>query len=961
MRQHLIRLLALLLVVVPLLGAWANETSAASTRVAVIKELKGTAKVKKAGGSKEFTAFAKMSLNEGDVLSVGSGGSAVLQFANGTSEDDKMTVGDNTKLTFSKLSNKKGTTTKVSMWSGSAWVDVKSIASKDDQFMLETPTAVMGVRGTHFMTVVDPLTGSTRLSVAGGIVSMTPPVPGGAVPPTPQLIYPSQSILTLTGGTGLPNNNLAAPVDPADLVNRAGSALIEAMLRASSEIQQENDRLMSQYVQDLAVQQSDLERMQNNIDNLVSVIVNQAIAAQLIQQAAIDRIQEELLRSLGKKIDLSIKELQLTVEERRKQEIQREVQRQAKEAAEKKLQEEAEARNKELMEKIKQKQEEQKKAAEEAIKKKQEQAYSKYESQLDEAGKKRLQENKQNLSQGQTPAPSEVNTGGGGGGSPSGSPSSEPYTNPLQSLRVTYKIYPESEGYSSLPPTNVDFDVPLGSVGSSYEYELPSSINYVELSLEKAAAFADYDVKISVNGKPYSYDEYYTEYDLTRARNEIAIEVKPHGQIATSANTKRFTLYVIKPSLPEGYNFTTTTDGGSLTWEPLGNGHFRAKATAAAVSEIAFNPTYNGSAVEGAMLHYYSENNEEIEIAGLTARNLVEGEVYSFVLSMGNTSLYFDLLNHVAEPDWEQFFYDNFEFREDHSEGPYVRFGNQNGEQYTEVSFSTKRLDMDFNGETEEGYFPLGGIWDEREWTYVPGDWSSVCGESDECDRLQQGDNRFILYVGYGGDINEHRYVLNIHRNDPLKLFDYALGMDSGLQDWYVGDRTWVIHALAHEPEIEFVTFGELAISGSSADGQIQLIDTEDVSVVMATYMDAPGEYLLNVNVTSIEEPDHTYSPYKFIIYNGFNIDFDEFKVDGLTYEGDLYVITDEDVTINSASVGMDKEIVGVFDRFGNAVPPISDGSYFLDESLYGQYYVVVRDTITNYKVTTVIDQQYYR
>ena len=71
-------MLALLIVIVPLLGVWANESSAASSRVAVIKELKGTVKVKKAGGSKEFTAFAKMSLNEGDVLSVGGGGSAVL-------------------------------------------------------------------------------------------------------------------------------------------------------------------------------------------------------------------------------------------------------------------------------------------------------------------------------------------------------------------------------------------------------------------------------------------------------------------------------------------------------------------------------------------------------------------------------------------------------------------------------------------------------------------------------------------------------------------------------------------------------------------------------------------------------------------------------------------------------------------------------------------------------------------
>ncbi len=957
MRQSLIRLMVLLLVVVPFLGVWANESSAASTRVAVIKELKGTVKVKKAGGSKEFTAFAKMSLNEGDVLSVGSSGSAVLQFANGTSEDDKMTVGDNTKLSFSKLSNKKGTTTKVSMWSGSAWVDVKSIANKDDQFTLETPTAVMGVRGTHFMTTVNPVTGSTKLSVGAGIVSMTPPVPSGTKPPLPQLIYPSySSILTLPVGTGLPKIDIA-PFDPSTLVNQAGAALIEAMLKASIEIQQENARLMSQYTKDLGILQPDLDRIQNNINHLVSVIVNQALTENIIQQAAIDKIQEELLKNVGQKIDLSIKELQLTNEEKRKQEIQREAEKKAKEEAEKKKQEEAQARNKELVEKIKKQQEEQKKAAEEAIKKKQEAAFIKYESQLDEAGKKRLQEDKRNLQQAQSPSPSVIIPGGNGGG---GGPTPPAYINPLQSLRVTYKVYTETEGYSTIPPTYIDHDVPLENAGSSYEYDIPSGINVIDLTLEKAAAFADYDLKITINGIPYSYEEESdNEYDLTLARNEITIEVKPHGQYATSANTKKFTLYVIKPSLPEGYNFTTTTDGESLTWEALGDGHFRAKATAVAVSELTFNPTYNGSAVESTLYCISYWNCDEVEINGTTIRSLVEGEEYSFGLTMGDTHLDFELINHVAEPDWEQFFYNNIEFHEDSINGPYVNFDSQDGVQYAEVSFLAERPFMRDYGETEEGYFSLlGGLWNERDWSYV----SNSCYESDDCDELEQGDNRFVLYVEFEYGIYDHQYVLNIHQNEPFQLFDYAISENNGgLQGWYAGDRTWAVYAPTLENEIGLVTFDGLRLSGASGDGQIQLEAVEsEVSVVKATYMDSPGEYLLNVNVTNIEEPDSTYSPYKLIIYNGVSINLNDFMLTDLTYDGDLYVHTLDDVTINSASVGPDKEIVGVFDRLGRSVPLSTDGSYFLDSSLYGYYHVVVKDTITNYRVTTVIDQQYY-
>jgi len=963
MRNSLIRLMVLLLVVVPFLGVWANESSAASTRVAVIKELKGTVKVKKAGGSKEFTAFAKMSLNEGDVLSVGSDGSAVLQFANGTSEDDKMTVGDNTKLSFSKLSNKKGTTTKVSMWSGSAWVDVKSIASKDDQFTLETPTAVMGVRGTHFMTTVNPVTGSTQLSVAGGIVSMTPPVPKGTAVPPPQLIYPSQSILTLPGGTGGPKID-PAPVDPSTLVDQAGPALIEAMLKASIEIQQENARLMSQYTKELGILQSDLDRVQNNINNLVSVLVNEALQSKIIQQSVIDKIQEELLKTAGEKIDLSMKELLLTIEERRKQEAQREAERIAKEAAERLKQEEEKKQEKELLEKLKKKQQEQKKAIEEEIKKKQDKAFSDYESKLSDADKKRLQDDKKNLSEAQSPSPSVIISNGGGGGSSSGSPdsspsssaSSDPYTNPLQSLRVGYKIYSDPI---------VDHDVPLGSVESSYEYEVPSAVNYIMLTLVKAAAFEDYDVKISVNGKPYSYiDEDNNQYDLTLADNEIAIELKPHGQYATSANTKKFTLYVIKPSLPDGVDITTTNDGESLTWDALGNGHFRAQATAAAVSEITFNPTYNGEAVAATLNCYSYGNCEELQVDGLSVRNLVEGEVYYFSLSIDNEYLNFEFINYFEEPDWQPFFFDNVEFQEDSYAGPYVHFAELNGELYAEVSFFAKQLNMSYYGETEEGdFFPLVGLWDERNWTYVDSDSQEGCSESDDCDNLQQGDNRFTLYVEYRDGIYEHQYSLNVHQNEPFQLFQSAIGEHSGgLQDWYVGDRTWAVYAPAHETELVFSTFDELKINGSSGDGQIQLgeVVESEISVVKATYMDLPGEYVLNVNVTNMEEPDTIYAPYKLIIYNGLPIDFNDYLLTDITYDGDLYVHTLEDVTINSDSVGTGKEIVGVFDRLGNPVPQITEGAYFLDASLYGYYYVVVRDTITNYKVTTVIDLQYY-
>src|SRR5690606_15330587 len=91
MRKGMITFIALIMSLFSVLGAYTYNADAATSRVAVIKELTGTVQVKKAGGSKQFKAFAKMSLNEGDVITSSANSTAVLQFSNGSSEDDKLT------------------------------------------------------------------------------------------------------------------------------------------------------------------------------------------------------------------------------------------------------------------------------------------------------------------------------------------------------------------------------------------------------------------------------------------------------------------------------------------------------------------------------------------------------------------------------------------------------------------------------------------------------------------------------------------------------------------------------------------------------------------------------------------------------------------------------------------------------------------------------------------------------
>ncbi len=425
MRKGLIYWLAILLAVLPLLVSFSKEAAAASTRVAVIKELKGTVKVKKAGGSKEFTAFAKMSLNEGDVLAAGSGGSAVLQFANGTSEDDKMTVASNTKLTFSKLSNKKGTTTKVSMWSGSAWVDVKSITNKEDQFTLETPTAVMGVRGTHLLVTVNPDTGATNLMVAAGVVQTTPTAGGGQS----QNVYPTQNALITKDGTDGSDVTIA-PADLETLMQQGDAEIVKAIIQGAKDITAENEQYVQRYEsgevpKEIGGTNADLERFKNNTQNLLGALVTQAVQLGLITQERMNQLIEEAGNQTGFKVDVTKSSLQLTEAEKAKQEVQRKKEEAlAKREAERKAKEEAE--RKKLEDTIRKLEEERKakeKAAQEAMEAKKKQAQEKYEGQLSPEEKKNFNKRQEETKAAQnsaspspSPSPSSGSSSGPGPG-----------------------------------------------------------------------------------------------------------------------------------------------------------------------------------------------------------------------------------------------------------------------------------------------------------------------------------------------------------------------------------------------------------------------------------------------------------------------------------------------------------------------------------------------------------------
>ncbi|MFC3800717.1 cadherin-like beta sandwich domain-containing protein [Cohnella sp. GCM10012308] len=326
--------LVFLLIGVPVLTSFGGSANAAaSSRIAVIRSLSGDVQVQKAGGAKTFKAFAKLSLNQGDKLMTGSDGAAELQFANGTTEDDLLSVGEHTTLTFSKLSDKKGTVTKVSMLKGTAWVDVKSIKSKEDDFRLETPTAVMGVRGTAFYAAVNPASGSTTTAVLSGVVQFAKTGKASAGQKALSL-YPTQEITARPdGGPVVPDQ--VTLMNIGELVKGMPQAVVGSLLRSKQKIDDENREMAVRFAQDklptsLGTTAEDLARFRQNTLDLSGIFAKQAIEQKKLDLAQLRQIEREERTTFNlDKTDLQLTEADIQKQEAAKQQEVEAVKKQA--------------------------------------------------------------------------------------------------------------------------------------------------------------------------------------------------------------------------------------------------------------------------------------------------------------------------------------------------------------------------------------------------------------------------------------------------------------------------------------------------------------------------------------------------------------------------------------------------------------------------------------------------------
>jgi co-chaperonin GroES (HSP10) len=176
-------------------------TVSAATSAKVVS-ITGDVQVMRGGGDKPFKAFVNMRLTEGDRIITGKGATAEIELDN---EDAVITLTENTRIYMSEL---RGTNdsqqTSIALQAGGISNSVKKALTSSSRYEIKTPTAVMGVRGTHFLVGIDPITGETSVRVASGSVggfistpgsSMFPPAPPAPPPPlTPGQIGQQQPI-----------------------------------------------------------------------------------------------------------------------------------------------------------------------------------------------------------------------------------------------------------------------------------------------------------------------------------------------------------------------------------------------------------------------------------------------------------------------------------------------------------------------------------------------------------------------------------------------------------------------------------------------------------------------------------------------------------------------------------------------------------------------------------------------
>nr|WP_246320398.1 FecR family protein [Paenibacillus qinlingensis] len=519
-----------------------------------------------------------MSLNQGDTVYTGDSSSVTLNLASG---DADVTLGDNAELNVSDLNSANGNKkSKLKVWAGSMWVKVKSLAGADDEFEVETPTAVMGVRGTQFFVSVDPVSGKTKMAVGSGRVSASTVTSNSDETQSTTITYvnPTQEI-SLDSRDETKDLDLKVEFfDLEDFIKNASPEIIGELIRNKAEIDKENDEFIATKQKKIAdgtltndknslsiKDQSELDRVKQNLDNLIGNVAKQAIASSKIDQKTVDAIIAEANKKIDspdKKLDLSkVKPLDKTagvdpeLEKKKQEELKKLEEAKLKSKLEK---EKAEAAAKQkLADALKKLEDEKKKIAEAKLAaeaKAKAEAEAKLKAGMTEKEKQEFEANKQG-----TTTPTTPTQPASGDNSNSGGDTSPPAPTPVVSLEVADKV-----------------DVSIGEVATRTSFNLNinmtdfintygKDIYGVEIHLLYGFnAFYNYhsEVPFTANStiftNPLTSADYIKAYESQGPQNELLYAVTNFGSVPNISFTGTKKLV----SIPmETYGATTISVG----------------------------------------------------------------------------------------------------------------------------------------------------------------------------------------------------------------------------------------------------------------------------------------------------------------------------------------------------------------------------------------------------------------
>lgn len=135
---------------------------------AVLESVEGEVWLQRSGGLREFEAQNNTALYRGDRVRTGQSSSATVVF----DEESSTTLGEYSSVIIANLEKgEESIQSTIKVAAGQVWNKTKRLLNINDQHQVETPTAVMGVRGTLFLVSVDDE--NTDLSVFDGNVAIS--------------------------------------------------------------------------------------------------------------------------------------------------------------------------------------------------------------------------------------------------------------------------------------------------------------------------------------------------------------------------------------------------------------------------------------------------------------------------------------------------------------------------------------------------------------------------------------------------------------------------------------------------------------------------------------------------------------------------------------------------------------------------------------------------------------------